>query len=160
MRGPVAALLCSLLSATVAASPSSSKSPTGSGAEVLWVEPQAGMLLDVAGGTAQTLSMGRARRVPARGYLAAQLRAGEPVWVHLDGDPQGESVRFSFLSGGAETTAAVEAIPERRAAGEFLFTAPLGPPTFLALSVKPGHTPPVAQFWVGTIKSPGYRWEL
>lgn len=130
----------------------------GTDAEVLWVEPQAGALLDVAAGSSRAVGMGWPRRLPERGFLTAQLRAGEPVWVHIDGDPQ--AVRFAFLSGGADGAATIDATPESRGRGDFVLTAPLGPPTWLGLSVRPGHTPPRAQVWIGTIKSPGYRWEL
>ncbi|MFO0577100.1 MAG: hypothetical protein U1A78_24105 [Polyangia bacterium] len=156
MKKVLVGLLCCLLHAALAAA----QPVTGSGAEAAWLAPQAGLILDVAAGKAQPISMGGARRIPDTGWLAAQLRAGEAIWVHLDGDPQGKAVRFAFLSGGADAAAAVEVKPEQRAPGDFVLTAPVGPPTWLGLGVRPGHSAPRAQIWVGTVKSPAYRWEL
>ena len=156
MRLLGAAIVSLFFGAVAAAQP-----VTGSGAEIAWTSPpEQGAVLDVAAKTEQTVSMGRPRRLPARGWLVTHIRAGDVAWVHLDGDPEGKSVRFAFLSGGAEAAAAIEAVPERRGPGDFLFQAPVGPETRLGLSVRAGQPAPRAQIWVGSVQSPGFRWEL
>lgn len=151
-----AAMLTLLVGAAAAAQP-----VTGSGAQVAWTAPpEGGSVLDVAASADKPVSLGRPRRLPSRGWLVAHVRAGDVAWVHLDGDPEGKAVRFAFLVGGADAAAAVEAVPERRGPGDFVLQAPIGPETRLGLSVRPGQPAPRAQIWIGSVQSPGFRWEL
>lgn len=156
MNKSLAALLYLLLGAAAAMA----QPVQGSGTEVAWTAPPEGAVLEVAAGTEKAVTLRSPRRLPSRGWLVARVRAGDIVWVHLDGDPEGRAVRFAFLSGGVEGAAAVEAIPERRTPGDFLFRVPTGSPTRLGLSVRAGQAAPRAQFWVGAVQSPGFRWEL
>ena len=133
---------------------------TESGVEVDWFTPKVGAVMDPIAGTEHSVGLSGPRRLPGRGFLAARLRPGELAWVHLDGDPEGASVHFAFLSGGADGVVAMEAVPERRAPGDFVFTAPVSPTIWLGLSVRDGKKPPLAQIWVGGVRSPGFRWEL
>lgn len=156
MRKSVAVLLCMVLgSAEAAALP-----VQVGGVEVAWSAPPEGAVLEVGSGLEKAVSLRGPRRLPARGWLVARVRAGDLAWVHLDGDPDGKAVRFAFVTGGAEGAAAVEAVPERRGPGDFVFRSPIGPQTRLGLRVVGGQAAPRAQIWVGAVQSPGYRWEL
>ncbi len=158
MRAVLAFLLCLGGVAPIWAAPPVSSS----GAEVAWTAPLEGYILDAAAGIEKSVALSRPRRLSAQTWLAAQLRAGEVAWVHLDGDPQAQAVRFAFLSGGIEGMVAQEATPAQPAPGDFLFTAPPGPPTRLGIIVRAAHekAAPRAQIWRGGIQSPGFRWEL
>lgn len=156
MRKSVAVLLCLVVgTAEAAAGP-----VQVGGAEVAWSAPQEGAVLEVGSGVEKAVSLRGPRRLPARGWLVARVRAGDLAWVHLDGDPDGKAVRFAFLTGGVEGAAAVEAVPERRGNGDFVFRSPIGPQTRLGLRVATGQAAPRAQVWVGAVQSPGFRWEL
>ena len=156
MNKPLAALCYLLLGAAAAVA----QPVQGSGAEVAWTAPQEGAVLDVAQGTEKSVPLRSPRRLPSRGWLVARVRGGDVAWVHLDRDPEARAVRFAFLSGGLDGAAAVEAVPERRAPGDFLFRIPIGPATRLGISVRAGQAAPRAQLWVGAVQSPGFRWEL
>lgn len=156
MKESVAVLLCVVLGTAEAAA----QPVQIGGAEVAWSAPQEGAILEVGSGLEKAVSLRGPRRLPARGWLVARVRAGDPAWVHLDGDPEGKAVRFAFLTGGVEGAAAVEAVPERRGPGDFVFRSPIGPQTRLGLRVLDGKAAPRAQIWIGAVQSPGFRWEL
>lgn len=162
MSKSLAATLCHILALATLPAAVVAQPVTGSGAEFFWSAPKEGALLDVSAGQEKPVSLQSPRRLPAQGWLVATLHPNEVAWVHLDGDPEGRSVQFAFLSGGAGGAAALEAAPERHGNGDFVFTAPLaaGPMNRLALSVRANQPAPRAQIWVGSVKSPGFRWEL
>ena len=165
MRGRFAFVLqLSFLSIlqSISPAPAHADKVTGSGAEVIWSAPEEGAVLDLDSGTERPISLASPRQLPARGWLLATLRPGEIAWIHLDGDPEGKAVRFAFLGGNAEGTAALEAAPQQRGKGDFLITAPAaaGPQYRLGLSLRPDNKTPRAQIWIGSVKSPGFRWEM
>jgi hypothetical protein len=95
----VAVLLCVVVG-TVEAAAQPVKS---GGAEIAWSAPQEGALLEVQNGTEKAISLGGPRQLPSHGWLVARVRAGDLAWVHVDGDPEGNAVRFAFITGGMQS---------------------------------------------------------
>ncbi len=139
MKRESAAMASALIVCCIWLTAAKAQPVTGSGAEVAWLAPELAAVLDLEAGTQQKVSLRWPRKLPARGYLAVQLNGNETAWVRLANAEAAEHVRFRFLSGTLAAMAAVEAVPQRRSPVDFVFTAPLGSPIWLGLSVRPGQ---------------------
>lgn len=166
MRDGVFAVLCPLVCQLLwqlSVIPSATAQPvTGSGAEILWSAPEEGAIVDLGTGSEKSVSLRRPRRLPDHGWLVATLRPQEVAWIHFDEESADKNVRFAFLRGGVDGTAAIEVLPTPRGDSDFLLTAPVNadPQNRLALQVRDGQKPPRAQIWIASVKSPRFRWEL